>query len=139
MTPNNATEEMEHRQFMQRMLNYMMKKEGSSFEPFDYFKKNIRKILFLDETPENDDGTLQLGSQRTPKQANLRNKNKPISKEFNKRMSLWTKKNDTSSDKLSEEEKNRLMKEGRRFKCKKRGHRVRDCPPDEDQPLRNET
>src|SRR5277367_1911210 len=133
MTPNNATEEMERRQFMQRMLNYMMKKEGSSFEPFDYFKKNIRKILFLDETPENDDGTLRLGSQRTRKQANLRNKNKLISKEFNKRMSLWTKKNDTSSDKLSEEERNQSMKEGGCFKCKKRGHRARDCPSDEDQ------
>src|SRR5271163_2797660 len=125
MTPNSTTKEMEHRRFMQKTLNHMMK-EDSSLEPFDYFMKNIRKFLFLDETPENNnDRTLRFGSQRTPKQTV-------------KRIPSWTKNNNTNSDELSEEERNRLMKEGRCFKCKKRGHRVRDCPSDEDQSHYNE-
>src|SRR5271163_134529 len=122
--------EMEHRRNI----------EGSSFEPFDFLKKNIRKILFLDETPENNnDRTQRFGSQRTPKQVNTRSKNRFAFDEQKTRFPLWMKKKDTNPDKLSEEERNRLMREGRCFKCKKQGHRARDCPPDEEQPPRSET
>jgi hypothetical protein len=38
---------------------------------------------------------------------------------------------------MSVEEQARLMKEGRCFKCKKHGHRFRDCPPDQEPRVRN--
>src|SRR5271163_1398017 len=41
--------------------------------------------------------------------------------------------NRTNLDNLSNEERTQLMKEGRCFKCKKPGHRARDCPPEDEQ------
>ena len=69
MTPFSATEEMERRQILQNVQDYMMKKgmkldfaksvdEGRTdcrrndplIQPYDYFMKNIRKYMFPDET-----------------------------------------------------------------------------------------
>ena len=102
MTPYNTTKEMECRQIMQKVQDYLMKKgmkpnfsksiderktdhkrfmqkvqdytmkkgmsiikrNDSSIEPYDFFKKNIRKYIFPDEIPKNnDDETLQFRSQ----------------------------------------------------------------------------
>src|SRR5277367_612957 len=41
--------------------------------------------------------------------------------------------NNTNLDNLSNEERTRLMKEGRCFRCKKHGHRARDHPPENEE------
>src|SRR5271156_1503869 len=69
MTPFSATEEMERRQILQNVQDYMMKKgmkpnfaksvdEGRTvnrhndlpIQPYNHFMKNIRKYMFPDET-----------------------------------------------------------------------------------------
>src|SRR5277367_144023 len=123
---------------IRKEIEHRRNSEGSSFEPLDFFKKNIRKFLFLDETPKNDnDRTRQFGSQFNWRQRKPVFENRSIPDEQKKQFPSWMKKNNTNSDKLSEEERNRLMREGKCFKCKKRGHRARDCPPDEDQSPQN--
>src|SRR5271163_485676 len=118
------------------------RKEDLSLEPYDYFKKNIRKYLFPDETSKNVDNkarrfdTQPFRSWRTPKQINPESKDKPITDEFKKRVLIMMKKSNqthTNLDNLSNKERTRLMKEGRCFKCKKQGHRVRDCPLEDEQ------
>src|SRR5271168_2684025 len=109
------------------------KKEDLFPEPLDYFKKNIRKYVFPDETPKTVNNkarrfeTQPFRHWQTPKQTNP---------EFKKRVLFLMKKsnkNHTNLDNLSNEERTQLMKEGRCFKCKKPGHRARDCPPEDEQ------
>src|SRR5277367_6351498 len=118
------------------------KKEDLSPEPYEYFRKNIRKYLFPEETPKNVDNkarqfrTQPFRSWRTPKQMNPELKDKPITDEFKKQVLLLMKKsnqNHTNLDNLSNKERTRLMKEGRCFKCKKQGHRVSNCPLEDEQ------
>src|SRR5277367_1482578 len=103
------------------------KKEDLSPELYEYFRKNIRKYLFPEETPKNVDNkarqfrTQPFRSWRTPKQMNPELKDKPITDEFKKQVLLLMKKsnqNHTNLDNLSNKERTRLMKEGRCFKCK---------------------
>src|SRR5277367_2137278 len=118
------------------------KKEDLSPEPYKYFRRNIRKYLFPDEILQNVDNkarqfrTQPFRSWRTPKQMNPGSKDKPITDEFKKRVLFLMKnsnQNHTNLDDLSNEERTRLMKEGRCFKCKKQGHRVSDCPIEDEQ------
>src|SRR5277367_1378986 len=118
------------------------KKEDLSPEPYEYFRKNITKYLFPEETPKNVDNkarqfrTQPFRSWRTPKQMNPGSKDKPITDEFKKRVLFLMKnsnQNHMNFDDLSNEERTRLMKEERCFKCKKQGHRVSDCPLEDEQ------
>src|SRR5277367_4229476 len=118
------------------------KKEDLSPEPYEYFRKNIRKYLFPEETSKNVDNkarqfrTQPFRSWQTPKQMNPESKDKPITDEFKKQVLFLMKKsnqNHMDFDDLSNEERTRLMKEGRCFKCKKQGHRVNDCPIEDEQ------
>src|SRR5271170_7615690 len=129
---------MEDRKFMQVLLNYMNcleKKEDALHEPFDYFRKDIRKFSFPDEPPKNvDNNARQFGSQPNWRQRKSIFENRSTSDEPKKRFPLWIEKNHTNPDELSNEERTRLMKEGRCFRCKKHGHRAHDCPQ-ENEPM----
>src|SRR5271170_6124379 len=128
---------MEDRKFMQVLLNYMNwlgKKEDAPHKPFDYFRKDIRKFSFPDEPPKNvDNKARQFGSQPNWRQRKFVFENRSTSDEPKKRFPLWMMKNNTNPDELSDEERFQLMKEGRCFKCRKYGHRIRDCPPEDEQ------
>ena len=123
MTPYRVIKEMEDRKFMQVLLNYLTKKEDAPHEPFNYPRKNIRESSFPDNSPKNvDNRTRQFGFQSNWRQRKPILENGSTSDEQKKRFPLWMKENDANSDKLSEEERTLLMKEGRCFKCKKHGH-----------------
>src|SRR5277367_700611 len=67
---------------------------------------------------------------------NPESKDKPITDEFKKQVLFLMKKsnqNHMNFDDLSNEERTRLLKEGRSFKCKKQGHRISDCPIEDEQ------
>src|SRR5277367_6193698 len=67
---------------------------------------------------------------------NPESKDKPITDEFKKRVLFLMKKsnqNHMDFDDLSNKERTRLMKEGRCFKYKKQGHRISDCPIEDEQ------
>src|SRR5271170_6400503 len=74
------------------------------------WRKNLKKSLLPDETLTTDD-------------------------EFKKRVLLLMKKSHQKSmnlDDPSNEERNRLIREERCFKCKGYDHRAHDCPPDDE-------
>ena len=110
--------------------------ETISFGSFGTFKEKFRKFFLPCETPKNsNDETMESRMRQILRRARSNFNNELAPTEPTKRVPLWKKKrnpNDTNTDRLSNEERTRLMKEGRCFKCKQHGHLSRDCPPDEE-------
>lgn len=105
----------------------------------------VRRILLSNEVPEKIDGwfnrAIQLDtvSRRFP--AIFRNdKKSPRKEETETRNRSWNFSKPTAKNlpntmdninAMSQQERADLMKNGACFNCKKRGHRARDCPPEE--------
>jgi hypothetical protein len=109
-------------EFISRALNDADRKgEEVSLGSFEEFKKNFQKAFFPDGTPKNTHDDKPTPTQ-TKRPFLCRKKSNPDTK---------------NTDRMSVEEQAQLMKEGRCFKCKKHGHRFRDCPPDKEPRVRN--
>ena len=110
--------------------------EDISFGSFGTFKEKFKKFFLPCETPKNsNDETMESRMRQILRRARSNLSNELAPTEPTKRFPLWKKKrnlNNTNTDRLSNEERTRLMREGRCFKCKQHGHLSRDCPPDEE-------
>ena len=96
----------------------------------------VRRILLGDEIPKTIDGWFKkaiqfervlaiTGKGPRPQETKTTNRSWNFSKSTAKNT------NTMDIDAMSQQERTYLMKKGACFRCKKLGHRVRDCPPEE--------
>jgi hypothetical protein len=117
------------------MIDAERRGEELSFGTLEDFKENFKKSFFPDATPKNtDDKNSNLRWQKILRR--FTGKPDIESKPIEPKKPLFPKKernpNNTNIDWPSIEDRSRLMKQGRCFKCRKHGHQLHDCPPDKE-------